>query len=119
MAKNICAGLSRRYPQHADTFSNNLASLTEELNALQEYANRQLSQLSCREMITFHDGFAYFANAAGLTILEAIEEESGSEASASELTALIQTVREHSLPAIFTESNGSPSAAGIIAAETG
>ena len=119
MAKNICVGLSRRYPQYVDIFADNLATLTEELNILQAYANRQLSQLSCREMITFHDGFAYFADGTGLTILEAIEEESGSEASASELTALIQTVREHSLPAIFTERNGSPSAAGIIAAETG
>ena len=47
------------------------------------------------------------------------ESESGSEASASELKSLITTVREHDLPAIFTEANGSVSAAGIISAETG
>ena len=48
-----------------------------------------------------------------------MEEESGAEASASELKHLITLVREHSLPAIFTETNGSDSAAAIIAAETG
>jgi zinc transport system substrate-binding protein len=70
-------------------------------------------------MITFHDGFAYFAHAFDLTILEAVEEESGSEASAQELKHLIGLVDEHRLPAIFTEINGSVSAADIIAAETG
>ena len=48
-----------------------------------------------------------------------MEEESGSEASAAELKHLITLVREHNLPAIFTERSGSTSAAGVIAAETG
>ena len=41
-----------------------------------------LESLSCRELITFHDGFSYFADAFDLTILRAMEEEAGSEASA-------------------------------------
>ena len=48
-----------------------------------------------------------------------MEEESGSEASAKELIELIETVQHHALPAIFTEENGSVSAARIIGAETG
>ena len=48
-----------------------------------------------------------------------MEEESGSEASAQELKHLIGIVREHALPAIFTETNGSVSAADVIARETG
>ena len=48
-----------------------------------------------------------------------MEEESGSEASAAELIELIEEVEHHDLPAIFTETNGSVSAAGIIARETG
>ena len=32
---------------------------------------------------------------------------------------MIELTRQHRLPAIFTETNGSTSAAGIIAAETG
>ena len=53
------------------------------------------------------------------SFLKAIEEESGSEASAAQLIELIGLVREHRLPAIFTETNGSVSAAKIVAAETG
>ena len=119
MAANICAGLAARYPEHSALFERNLAALTEELEALRIYGEEALSNLSCRDIITFHDGFGYLAESFDLHILKAVEEESGSEASASELKELIGIVREHGLPAIFTEANGSVSAASIIAAETG
>lgn len=119
MAQNICAGLIAHYPEHTERFETNLGLLLADLDALQTYGETQLADLSCRELITFHDGFAYFADAFGLTILEAVEEESGSEASAQELKNLITLVRYHGLPAIFTETNGSTSAAEVIARETG
>ena len=119
MAENICFGLSAQYPQFAETFALNLTLLQSELDTLQTYGEAQLSSLACRELITFHDGFAYLAESFDLTILEAVEEESGSEASAAELIHLIEEVRHHSLPAVFTETNGSVSAAWIIADETG
>ncbi len=119
MAQNICAGLVERYPQHAAIFEGNLGLLLADLDKLQSYGEGALSELSCRELVTFHDGFSYFAEGFDLTILEAVEEESGSEASAAELKHLIGIVESHKLPAIFTESNGSTSAAGIISGETG
>jgi len=119
MAKNICTGLSARYPQNRETFEENLRPLLEELDELRQYGEENLGSLGTRELITFHDGFSYFADAFHLTILEAVEEESGSEASAKDLIHLIQLTEEHRLPAIFTECNGSTSAAGIISRETG
>ena len=119
MAKNICTGLSTRYPEHKEIFQQNLEFLLIDLDKLQTYGKEQLAHLNCRELITFHDGFAYLAQSFDLTILEAVEEESGSEASAAELKHMIKEVRYHNLPAIFTEVLGSVSAAQIIAAETG
>ena len=119
MANNICSGLTVQYPQYAELFAANLQTLTEKLDALQQYGKQLLSTLSCRELITFHDGFSYLAHAFDLTILAAVEEESGSEASAAELKELILLTREHGLPAVFTEKNSSASAADVIAAETG
>lgn len=119
MAQNICEGLCRQYPAHESTFRQNLAGLLKDLDTLQQYAEQTLADLSCRELITFHDGFTYLAEAFDLTILKAIEEESGSEASAQELIELVELVQTHQLPAIFVETNGSCSAADIIAAETG
>ena len=119
MATNICAGLTEKYPANKATFEANLTTLLADIDALAQYAETQLSSLSCRELITFHDGFSYLAEAFDLHILAAVEEESGSEASAAELKTLIQLVREHNLPAVFTERSGSVSAADVITAETG
>lgn len=119
MCRNISGALSAAYPEYGDIFEKNLLLLEQELKDLHDYGKSQLAQLSCRELVTFHDGFSYFAAAYDLHILEAIEEEPGSETSANRLKALIQTVNTHALPAIFVEKNGSAASAGVIAAETG
>lgn len=117
MAENICAGLSSHFPQYSDTFQKNLSHLQSRLNELHNYGANTLRDLSSRNIITFHDGFAYFAEEWDLNIVHSVEEESGSEASAMELKELINLVRQYNIPAIFTEENGSTSAAKIVANE--
>ena len=119
MAENICTGLTVQYPTYTEVFQANLDALICDLSDLQTYGAATLANLNCRELIPFHDGFAYFAESFDLHILQAVEEESGSEASAKELIHLIEEVEHHQLPAIFTEKSGSVSAASIIARETG
>ena len=118
-AQNICAGLSELYPEYRAVFEENLKGLLADLQTLEAYGKESLSGLSRREILTFHDGFAYLAHEFGIEIVGAIEEESGAEASAKELIHLIEEVRHLDIGAIFVEENGSGSAAAIIAAETG
>ena len=119
MVQNIYQDLLLHYPEQADVFHNNFQTLLKQLEDLQNYGVSQLSDIGCRELITFHDGFSYFAESFDLTILEAIEEESGSEASAKEIIHLANLIDEHQLPAIFTEISGSDACAGILQVETG
>lgn len=119
MAKSICRGLCETFPDQADLFEANLPGLLDRLEALEAYGEDALKELSCRKLITFHDGFAYLAESFDLTVLEAVEEESGSEASAAQLIHLCALVETHQLPAIFTEISGSVSAASVISRETG
>ena len=119
MARNICDGLTAQYPQHEAIFHANLSELLTDLETLNAYGKSQLTDLACHDIITFHDGFAYFAEHYGLHVLRAVEEESGSEASAAELIELIELVDHHDLPAIFIEANGADAAARTISAETG
>lgn len=119
MAKNAADGLTALYPQYGDTFPKNLAALIARLEDLQQYGEDALKDLSCRELITFHDGFAYFAGAFDLTILASIEEESGSEASAKSLAEISTLVESHNIPVVFMEANGSTAGAEAIARETG
>lgn len=119
MCRNICNELTILYPEHTGQFEKNLQVLLGKLNALQAYGETNLADLSCRNLITFHDGFNSFAESFGLEILKAVEEESGSEASARELIEIIELIEEQALPAVFTETNGSTAAAEIISRETG
>ena len=119
MAKNIYTTLVNDYPDYKDTLDRNYQILSGKFDKLSKYAKNTLSNLACRELITFHDGFSYMADVFDLHILRAIEEESGSEASASELISICKIIEGNNIPAIFTEKNGSISAAKIIQRETG
>ena len=118
--ENIVEALSERYPEQADLFEKNMQNYKDTL--LEQYQNNwypAAQSLSCKELITFHDGFAYFADAYGLTILAAIEEEEGAEPSAAELKKIVELTEAHEIPMIFTEKNGATNAAEIVAQETG
>lgn len=119
MSQTICQGLVEAYPQHKQQFERNLLELEARLNTLSEHAKAELSDLSGRDILTFHDGFVYMAKAFDLNIIHAIEEESGSEASAAELIEICRIIEDHQLNCIFTERNGSSAAASIIANQTG
>ena len=119
MVTNIANRLRTQYPEHSSTFTINEQVLHRELDELYRYGTEQLAGLSNRKLVTFHDGFHYFAECFDLEILHAVEEEAGSEASAQELIELIKLVEDYQLPAIFTERSGSTSAANIIAKECG
>lgn len=119
MVRNIALQLGEVYPQHAAQFAENAEACCASLAVLKEEGLAALEDISCRGLITFHDGFAYFAHAFDLEILAAIEEEAGSEASAKDLKAMVELVREAGVPAVFVEQDGSHSAAAIISDETG
>ncbi len=119
MAQNIADGLVALYPDDAARLRENAADYAREMDELQAYGEQQLSSLSCRELVTFHDGFSYFAEAFDLTIAAAMEVEAGSEPSAKELEEIVRIVREHAIPAVFCEANGTQDAAQLVARETG
>ncbi len=119
MAENISLSLRETYPEYGDVFRENLSALQGKLTALQEHGETTLSELSTRELITFHDGFSYFAESFDLHILAAIEEESGSTASAATLRSLTELIESRGITSLFTEKNGSRNAADILSRETG
>ncbi len=119
MLDNLAQALGELDPVHAKQFSANAQAAQEEIMESYEQLKTQLAALSPRSLITFHDGFAYFAEAFDLDILEAIEEEAGSEASALEVKEILALLEAHRLPAIFTEVNGATATAQLIGREAG
>ena len=119
LLENLAGGLSQLDPDHAALYATNARLAREQLTQAYDLMKTSLESLSCRELITFHDGFSYFADAFDLTILRAMEEEAGSEASAREVADIVAEIRLHQLPAIFTEVNGADATAQMIHRECG
>lgn len=119
MAANIYEALCEKFPEYTTQLTENWHQLNIEFDSLHNYGNQTLANLSSRDCITFHDGFAYLADAFDLHILRAIEEESGSEASAQEIVELITLIDTHKVAAVFTERNGTASSADILHKEIG
>lgn len=115
MMNNILRGLSALDETHQTVYTAHF----NQASALLPDAPLDISALSCPYLITFHDGFQYFALDNGLTLLKAIEEEEGSEASAAEIKEIVALIEEYEIPAIFTEKNGSDATAQAISRETG
>lgn len=105
------------YNENAADASGQLGQLDMELSSL--FDTLQEQGIHSPGLITFHDGFQYFAHAYDLPLLESIEEEAGSEASAKEIVEITALVKEHNIPVIFTEVNGSAATANAISRETG
>lgn len=120
MTENLAEGLAAADEANAALYRENGTTTAEQLRACAEECRAMVEQSEAtRYLITFHNGFGYFADAFGLTILKAIEEEEGAEASAQEIREIVALIGEYDLPAIFTEVNGSDSTAQAIARETG
>lgn len=119
MTRTVEAALAGLYPAQAALFAENADVLCRQLEELQTYGEEQLAELTCRKLVTFHDGFTYFARAFGLEIAAAMEIEAGSEPSARELEEIIRLIQAQDIPAVFTEINGTADAAELVARETG
>lgn len=121
MARNLAAGLQELDPDRAEEYRERGETVAQELEDFATSLRKSDVGQAVRglEIITFHDGFTYFAEAFDLEIAAAIEEEEGAEASALELKEIISIVQAQDLPAVFVEVNGSDNAAGIISRECG
>ena len=117
MAQNLAAALAERYPDNADLYRSNAEQAAQRLHTLREELREELASLPCRSLITFHDGFSYFANAVGMDIAASVEEEEGSEASARRIQELVDLIDEKHIPAVFTETNGPDATAKALAME--
>lgn len=124
MVENLCRSLGEIDPDYEAQYRENMTGATEQLRSWDSAMREALAEaeqqgVEISGLITFHDGFQYFAKTYDLPLLAAIEEEAGSEASAKEITEITQLVKEYEIPVIFTEVNGSDATAQAISRETG
>jgi ABC-type Zn uptake system ZnuABC Zn-binding protein ZnuA len=108
-------------PAHAAAYADGARAYAATLAALDTGTRTRLAAIPAadRVVISFHDAFPYFAAAYGLTIDGTIVEAPGQDPSASQVQALVETIRAKGVKAIFTEAQFSDALARTIADETG
>ena len=116
---NLATALTVADAAHAEVYQANAEAARAQLLSWDETFGAMLDGVDIPGLVTFHDGFQYFAAAYDLPLLESIEEEAGSEASAREILDITALVNDLHLPVIFTERNGSDATARAISRETG
>ena len=116
---DLTAALTAADAGNAEAYRANAEACRAQLLSWDETFGTMLDGADIPGLVTFHDGFQYFAAAYGLPLLESIEEEAGSEASAREIVEITALVNDLHLPVIFTEHNGSDATARAISRETG
>jgi ABC-type Zn uptake system ZnuABC Zn-binding protein ZnuA len=93
--------LSARDPAHAGQYAANhdrFAAKVDELDAAMKAASATVPK---RELLTYHDAYAYFAQHYGWKVIGAIQVSSFEEPTPREVAGLIQQVRQVGVPAIF------------------
>jgi zinc transport system substrate-binding protein len=106
-------------PEHASTYGENTARYIEELRTLDQEVAQEIEGWSHKAFIAFHPAWVYFAKRYGLAQAAAVEETPGHEASAHEMTHIIEDARRLGVRAIFAEPQLPAAEAETIAEESG
>ena len=120
---NVEAALGQLDPKQADTYEANAEAYRAQLKELDDLVRETVSAIPAtnRKLVTNHDSLGYFANAYGFDIIGTVipNLSSNAEPSASDLSQLIETIKQEQVPAIFIDSSASDELAQVVADETG
>ncbi len=100
-ARIAAEALGRRDPDHADTYGANyerFAAKVDELDSAMSQASRTVTD---RELLTYHDAYAYFAKHYGWKVIGAVQVSNFEDPTPKEVGDLIDQVRARGVPAIF------------------
>lgn len=119
--ENIRAALAAADPDNAEVYAANAAAYSEEIRALAEPIRDSLAAIpeARRWLVTSEGAFSYLARDFGLNELYIWPINADQQGTPQQVRKVIDTIREHDIPAIFSESTVPPDAAEQIARETG
>ena len=119
--KNIADAFCAADAAGCDAYRANAATYTATLQALDAEVKQAVAAIPAdkRIVITSHDAFGYFEHAYGIEFLAPEGVSTESEASAADVAALIDQVKEDKASAIFVENITNTRLVEQIAGETG
>lgn len=118
---NIRDALSEHDPANAETYAANAAAYSEKIEATVAPIRERLAAIpeERRWLVTSEGAFSYLARDFGLRELYLWPINADSQGTPQQIRKVIDAMREHEIPAIFSESTVSPDPAQQVARETG
>lgn len=118
---NIESALASADPENAEVYANNATNYKNEILAVAEPVREKLQALeeSSRWIVTSEGAFSYLARDFGLRELYLWPINADQQGTPSQVRNVIDTVRKHKIPAVFSESTISSKPAEQVARETG
>ncbi|MCO5155999.1 MAG: metal ABC transporter substrate-binding protein [Aquamicrobium sp.] len=119
--ENIRAAFAEHDPDNAETYAANAKAYAAEIEAVAGPIREKLAAIpeEKRWLVTSEGAFSYLARDFGLKELYLWPINADSQGTPQQIRKVIDAVREHSIPAIFSESTVSPDPAMQVARETG
>ena len=93
--------LAARDPANAAAFGANYERFAAKVDQLDAALRAASATVARRELLTYHDAYAYFAQEYGWKVIGAVQVSSFEEPTPREVAGLIQQVRQVGVPAIF------------------
>ena len=106
LAKEITVSLSEKLPEHKAYFESNLATLTEQLEALDNEFSTTLASLPKKQFIVTHAAYSYWER-YGIEQVSISGMDSSSEPSQKKLQEIIELAKETNTKYVFIEQNTS------------
>ncbi|WP_053386093.1 metal ABC transporter substrate-binding protein [Leucobacter japonicus] len=123
MVNEIAKGLEQADPDHASDYQQRATEYTGKLADLDTWVATEVDRVPAaeRQFVSGHDSMRYYLNEYGITFAGSIlpSFEDNAEPSAADIDALVASIKENKVKAVFVESSMSPKLAEAIAAEAG
>ncbi len=119
--ENIRRALADRDPANAAVYAANAAAYSEKIKAIVEPIKAAIAGVpeERRWLVTSEGAFSYLARDFGLKELYIWPINADQQGTPQQVRKVIDAVREHNIPVVFSESTVSPDPAMQIARETG
>jgi ABC-type Zn uptake system ZnuABC Zn-binding protein ZnuA len=113
--------LVEKDPDNADYYVQNHQAFVAKATALSEAlkADQETIPDGKRQLLTYHDAYAYFAKTYGWEVIGAVQPSNFEDPQPKEIARIIDQVRERELPVIFGSEVFPSKVLEQIAAETG
>lgn len=100
---NIKDGLMEYDKANEKKYRENALVYQEKIEKIEEKINKELGDLVHKNVVIFHDSFAYLAKRLGLNVIHTVNIEADTTLSAGELAKVIEEIKTNQVKVLFSE----------------